>query len=256
MTGDRTAYGALINRMRITKRACLLLSMGLVASWLVTVPGCGGRMRWITSVHRERVPVFIQRDVPVETLDSPCPAVVDSVVAGDFVRNGRDYLLVQAQIRNRGERSLQRVDVAVRAFDAYQRVLHHRVLFSTRITEPGGLTQVEIHWGTPRRAAVRTELQVVGLAYTDGGTCEVSGGPNEVLRRFAPAQAQEMGGATWDEMLRFAQQRLNQLGYDCGAADGVWGPKTRLCIEGFQRDKDLAVTGTLDPPTLRNLYGK
>ncbi len=64
-----------------------------------------------------------------------------------------------------------------------------------------------------------------------------------------------MGGAPGDEMLRYVQHRLNQLGYDCGRADGLRGPKTRSCIASFQRDKDLAVTGMIDPPTLRRMHG-
>jgi len=244
-----------MNRMRIAKRACSLLSMALIASWLLPVPGCGGRMRWITSVHGERRAVFIRRAVPVTKLPSPCPAVVASVVAGDFFLNGRNYLLVEAQVRNESERSLQRVDVSVRAFDAYQKVLHHRDLFSTRFLEPGGLTEVEVHWSMPRGTAVRTELQVVGLAYTDRGTCRVSGSPKGPFGPAGPIRGGETeGGSAPDQELRGAQQLLNLRGYDCGPADGIRGRRTRLCIEDFQRDNGLAVTGVLDPPTRRRLY--
>ncbi len=32
------------------------------------------------------------------------------------------------------------------------------------------------------------------------------------------------------------QQRLKQLGYDCGSTDGILGPKTKAAVEQFQRD--------------------
>jgi hypothetical protein len=244
-----------MNRIRIAKRTLFLLSMGLLASWLLPASGCGGRMRWITSVHGEPRAVFIRREVPVTKLPSPCPAVVASVVAGDFFLNHRDNLLVEAQVRNESRRSLQRVDVSVRVLDAYQNVLHHRDLFSTRFLEPGDLTEVEVHWAMPRGTAVRVELQVVGMAYTDGETCRVGGGPWGSFAGPGPMGGSGTGGSPApDEELRGAQQLLNLRGYDCGPADGIWGRRTRMCIESFQRDGDLAVTGVLDPPTRRHLY--
>ncbi|MEM6992923.1 MAG: peptidoglycan-binding protein [Myxococcota bacterium] len=47
------------------------------------------------------------------------------------------------------------------------------------------------------------------------------------------------------------QQRLGNLGYDCGPANGEVGPRTQHAIAAFQRaqDKHLEVTGELDQPT-------
>lgn len=51
-------------------------------------------------------------------------------------------------------------------------------------------------------------------------------------------------------VIKDAQQRLSQAGYNAGPADGVLGVRTRAAINNFQRDKNLAQTGQLDQPTL------
>jgi N-acetylmuramoyl-L-alanine amidase len=49
------------------------------------------------------------------------------------------------------------------------------------------------------------------------------------------------------------QQRLNNLGYQAGAEDGVVGPKTRLAVARFQSDQELEVTGVIDDATRAKL---
>lgn len=39
------------------------------------------------------------------------------------------------------------------------------------------------------------------------------------------------------------QEKLNQLGYDCGKADGVSGKKTTAAVKKFQKDKGLTADG-------------
>jgi len=45
------------------------------------------------------------------------------------------------------------------------------------------------------------------------------------------------------------QQRLRNLGFDCGAIDGIIGPRTRAAIANFQDYRGLNVTGELDSDT-------
>jgi peptidoglycan hydrolase-like protein with peptidoglycan-binding domain len=45
------------------------------------------------------------------------------------------------------------------------------------------------------------------------------------------------------------QQRLKNLGFDCGPADGVFGPRTRNAVLSFQRSADLKPTGRIDDAT-------
>lgn len=53
--------------------------------------------------------------------------------------------------------------------------------------------------------------------------------------------------------LKKAQQKLNKLGYNCGKADGIMGPKTRSALKRYQKAKKLKVTGTLTQRTKKKL---
>lgn len=50
-----------------------------------------------------------------------------------------------------------------------------------------------------------------------------------------------------------AQQRLIDLGYDPGPADGVWGIRTAKAVRAFQRKSGLKETGRLDAETIDRL---
>lgn len=45
------------------------------------------------------------------------------------------------------------------------------------------------------------------------------------------------------------QEKLNELGYDCGTADGVAGKKTTAAVKRFQEDKGLAADGVVGAKT-------
>jgi N-acetylmuramoyl-L-alanine amidase len=49
------------------------------------------------------------------------------------------------------------------------------------------------------------------------------------------------------------QERLLELGYDAGRADGILGPETETGLRAFQRDYGLTADGTCGPGTLRAL---
>ncbi|MGY2065926.1 N-acetylmuramoyl-L-alanine amidase [Blastococcus sp. SYSU DS0619] len=49
------------------------------------------------------------------------------------------------------------------------------------------------------------------------------------------------------------QERLLELGYDAGRADGMLGPETEVGLRAFQRDYGLTSDGTCGPATLRAL---
>ena len=50
------------------------------------------------------------------------------------------------------------------------------------------------------------------------------------------------------------QTALNALGYDCGAADGIFGAKTEAAVRNFQRDHSLTVDGIAGKATQAALY--
>lgn len=49
-------------------------------------------------------------------------------------------------------------------------------------------------------------------------------------------------GSRGSDVIRL-QTALNALGYDCGAADGIFGVKTQAAVRRFQRARQLAVDG-------------
>ena len=58
---------------------------------------------------------------------------------------------------------------------------------------------------------------------------------------------------TPDQVLVNVQVALRDEGYYAGAIDGDMGPQTRAALAAFQADNGLAVTSTVDQPTLQTL---
>ncbi|MCQ4256253.1 MULTISPECIES: peptidoglycan-binding domain-containing protein [Stutzerimonas stutzeri subgroup] len=56
-----------------------------------------------------------------------------------------------------------------------------------------------------------------------------------------------------EETVRAVQQKLNELGYNAGQADGLMGRGTRAAIIAFQQDRGLATTGVADQALLLQL---
>jgi hypothetical protein len=68
----------------------------------------------------------------------------------------------------------------------------------------------------------------------------------------------ELGGMDPVEELSGVQARLNNLGYDCGGADGEMTPQTGASIRRFQKDNGLKETGEADDQTrakLKEVHG-
>lgn len=51
------------------------------------------------------------------------------------------------------------------------------------------------------------------------------------------------------------QTKLNKLGFNCGAVDGSFGPKTDAAVRSFQKSKGLVVDGIVGPKTWTALFG-
>lgn len=54
---------------------------------------------------------------------------------------------------------------------------------------------------------------------------------------------------TRGEDVRWAQTKLNQMKYNSGAADGIYGPKSQSAVIAFQRAHKLAADGIIGPIT-------
>ena len=55
-------------------------------------------------------------------------------------------------------------------------------------------------------------------------------------------------GSSGDEVAKL-QKRLAASGFDPGAADGVFGPKTEAALKAFQESAGIAVDGIAGPAT-------
>lgn len=55
------------------------------------------------------------------------------------------------------------------------------------------------------------------------------------------------------DLVMNVQKGLLFLGFDCGPADGIYGPKTLTAVQDFQRKNDLDVDGICGPLTGKKL---
>jgi peptidoglycan hydrolase-like protein with peptidoglycan-binding domain len=62
-----------------------------------------------------------------------------------------------------------------------------------------------------------------------------------------------VGSAGAGETEKWAQESLNALGYEAGAADGIFGRRSEAALTAFQTDKALPATGKIDKDTIRAL---
>jgi N-acetylmuramoyl-L-alanine amidase len=112
----------------------------------------------------------------------------------------------------------------------------------------------QAHYDKATELAVRHFQQIRGLS-VDGRVGE------ETYRALNEAR-----WALGDRLLRYdperpvrgddvisLQERLLELGYDAGPADGIFGPGTEAGLRAFQRDYGLTADGTCGPATLRAL---
>lgn len=83
----------------------------------------------------------------------------------------------------------------------------------------------------------------------------VSDGQYLVLDRCKFAEIPEVPEKTYSDAgaIQKVQQALNNLGYDCGAADGIAGEKTQNAIKKYQQDNGLTVSGEINEEVLQSL---
>jgi hypothetical protein len=79
------------------------------------------------------------------------------------------------------------------------------------------------------------------------------GGKLGVDGSAAPSQTSAPGAMAATMPLKSAQERLNQLGYDAGVADGSMGRKSVAAFKAFQKDRGISQSGRLDAATIQEL---
>lgn len=105
-------------------------------------------------------------------------------------------------------------------------------------------------WGRDTQAAVERFQQSRGLQVGQVNQATVSAMGLDPAQFQARSTAGQEGGAPLDPgVVRGVQNRLRQLGFYAGRADGVWGPRSQAALERFQKSRGLEATGDLNPMT-------
>ena len=63
------------------------------------------------------------------------------------------------------------------------------------------------------------------------------------IRRDKPKPKKTLRRGDLGDAVKELQERLNELGYDCGMADGIYGTKTVAAVKAFQQDNGLTPDG-------------
>ena len=132
----------------------------------------------------------------------------------------------------------------------------------------------------PAVADVQATLVGLGLLASPPAEPVFDAATDQALRQFqqerglsvdgivGPESYRALAAARWklgDRLLSLAtrpyvgddvaalQERLLELGFDAGRADGIFGPRTERALRGLQREYGLVPDGTCGPATLRAL---
>jgi hypothetical protein len=54
--------------------------------------------------------------------------------------------------------------------------------------------------------------------------------------------------------IKKVQTKLNNLGYKCGTADGVYGTKTKKAIKKYQKKKGMSANGNINKSLVKKLH--
>lgn len=65
---------------------------------------------------------------------------------------------------------------------------------------------------------------------------------------------QQIKSGSKGELVELVQQMLNEKGYSCGTADGIFGAKTKNAVEKYQKAKGLSVDGIVGDNTYAKLF--
>lgn len=65
---------------------------------------------------------------------------------------------------------------------------------------------------------------------------------------------QQIKSGSKGELVELVQQMLNEKGYSCGSADGIFGTKTKNAVEKYQKAKGLSVDGIVGNNTYAKLF--
>ena len=113
-------------------------------------------------------------------------------------------------------------------------------------------------WGDKTSTALKayqTKMGLIANGICDAGTWAALCGESEEKERVDYSFTRNLKKGMRGEDVRALQELLNSLGYNCGAADGVFGRKTLAAVKAAQRACHLTVDGIAGRNTIAALGG-
>ena len=99
-------------------------------------------------------------------------------------------------------------------------------------------------------ASVYTKLLFAGLRFGLAGVVVLAVG-SIAARRPLGFRKSELGPIL---LVALVQRMLNEKGYSCGTADGIFGTKTESAVKSYQRAKGLSADGIVGTNTYAKLF--
>ncbi len=109
---------------------------------------------------------------------------------------------------------------------------------------------------SPRPTQDQLDRWTAAYAVADAGSL---GAPAAAAQATADAAARALddravvGRGSVGEDILDLQSKLDALGFDLGAADGIYGPKTEAAVRKFQESQGITVDGIIGPETRQKL---
>ncbi|MFO7294800.1 MAG: peptidoglycan-binding protein, partial [Clostridia bacterium] len=95
--------------------------------------------------------------------------------------------------------------------------------------------------------------QVLSGATGNNGSSSAPQSPSQSGSSSAPITTTLKLGSRGSQVVTL-QKRLNELGYNCGTPDGIFGSKTQQAVIAFQKDNGLVADGIVGPKTIAKLF--
>jgi len=128
----------------------------------------------------------------------------------------------------------------------YKQAIEH---YNRAISLGGKDYYTEVKTEAMRRLSEQRALEEAGRG--GGPPIEDSMARGGSARETASSESERPGNGGED--VAWVQRTLNELGYDCGAADGIMGSNTESCIRTFQEANGLKVTGSMNEATYETM---
>lgn len=115
-------------------------------------------------------------------------------------------------------------------------------------TAPAALVELDYHDNPDGAAWIMANIDAIAHAYLLG-ILKVFGIAYKSPIAVYPVPTRTLRKGCKGEDVKWLQQRLTNLGYDCGPIDGIFGGKTLAAVKAYQRRNGLVVDGIVGPAT-------